>query len=94
MRCSPRLLIEWVLDGLDSIGREDGHGRPVFTYAVEGCDEQERVRMEGAREVLELCLAGVECHEEEDIFLTMMSYGVVLVALVLFWVRLVDVVYY
>lgn len=94
MRCSPRLLIKWVLEALDSIGREDEPGRPIFTYVVEVCDEQERVRMEGAREVLGLCLAGVGGHKEEDIFITMMSYGVVLVALVLFWVRLVDVVYY
>lgn len=94
MRCSPRLLIKLVLDALDRIGREDEPGRPMFTFVVEVWDEQERVKMEGAREVLELILAGDGCQEEEDIFVTMMSYGVVLVALVLFWVRLVDVVYY
>jgi hypothetical protein len=66
----------------------------MFTFVVGVWDEQERVKMEGAREVLELILAGDGCQEEEDIFVTMMSYGVVLVALVLFWVRLVDVVYY
>lgn len=94
MRCSPRLLIKLVLDALDRIGREDEPGRPMFTFVVGVWDEQERVKMEGAREVLELILAGDGCQEEEDIFVTMMSYGVVLVALVLFWVRLVDVVYY
>lgn len=94
MRCSPRLLIKWVLDAFDRIGREDEPGRPIFTYVAEVCDERERVKMGGAHEVLELFLAGDGCHKEEDIFVTMMSYGVVVVALVLFWVRLVDVVYY
>lgn len=49
--------------------------------------------MRGAREALELFLTVSECHEEEDIFVTMLSYGMVVVALVLFWVRLVDVYY-
>lgn len=95
MRCSPRLLIEWLFDAFDSIGREDEPGRPMFmfTHVVEMCDEKERVKTEGTMEVLELFLAGNEYHMEEDIFVTMMSYGVVLVALVLFWVRLLDVVY-
>ena len=79
---------------MDRIGREDEPGKPMFTNVVEVCDKLERVKMEGAREILELFIAGDGCHKEEDIFITMMSYGVVLVALVLFWVRLVDVVYY
>lgn len=66
----------------------------MFTYVAEVCDERERVKMQGANEVLELLLAGDGCQKEEDIFITMMSYGVVVVALVLLWVRLVDVVYY
>ena len=91
MRCLPRLLIKWVLDAFDRIGREDEPGRPMFTHVVMASDEREQVRMGGAREVLELLISEDGSHEE-DIFVTMMSYGVVVVALVLFWVRLVDVV--
>lgn len=93
MRCLLRLFTKWVLEPCDRIGREDEPGRPMFTHVVTACDERERVKMEGAREALELFLAVSRRHEEEDIFVTMLSYGVVLVALVLFWVRLVDVYY-
>lgn len=93
MRCLLRLLTEWVLEPCDRIGREHEPDGPMFTHVVTACDERERVKMEGAREALELLLAGSDRHEEEDIFVAMMSYGVVLVALVLFWVRLVDVYY-
>lgn len=92
MRCLLRLLTKWVLEPCDLIGREDEPGRPMFTHVVMACDERERVKMGGTSEVLEIFLTRGECLEE-DIFVTMMSYGVVLVALVLFWVRLVDVYY-
>lgn len=93
MRCLLRLFTKWVLEPCDRIGREDEPGRPMFTHVVTVRDEPEQVKMEGAREALELFLAGSESHEEEDIFVTMLSYGVLIVALVLFWVRLVDVYY-
>lgn len=93
MRCLPRLFTKWVLEPCERIGREDEPGRPMFTHVVTACDERERVKMEGAREALKIFLAGSECHGEEDIFVTMLSYGVLIVALVLFWVRLFDVYY-
>lgn len=88
-----RLFTKWVLEPCERIGREDEPGRPMFTHVVTACDERERVKMEGAGEALEIFLAGSECHGEEDIFVTMLSYGVLIVALVLFWVRLFDVYY-
>lgn len=93
MRCLLRLFTKWVLEPCERIGREDEPARPMFTHVVTACDERERVKMEGAIEALEIFLAGSECHGEEDIFVTMLSYGVLIVALVLFWVRLFDVYY-
>jgi hypothetical protein len=94
MRCLSRLLTEWVLDALDRIRLEGEVGRPMFTHVVGVSGEPKQVKMEASREVLELFLTGDRYGKEEDVFVTMMSYGVVLVVLVLVWVRLVDVVYY
>lgn len=73
----------------DLLETRDHEGRIMFMSlpdATDGADLRDDVKNQGRKEVLDLLLGQGVGDAEDEIFVTMMSWGVILVLVVLYWV--------